>query len=221
MRQQPAANPLVPRLLALGTLLLTAMQASAAPATQPAAKAATLSGKVTAEAGKRLPEMIVFLEPADAGRTFPPPAEPVHISQRQAQFTPNVVVVCVGQAVDFSNDETTPVEHNVFSRSPAKPFDLGLYRPATGPRLVTFDKPGPVRLACSIHRFMDGVVYVCPTPFYARVNPDDGTYRIDGVPPGAWRVRTWQRNQRFNDRDVAVNIGAGQVVEQNLEMSRK
>jgi len=39
------------------------------------------------------------------------------------------MIVTVGQAVDFLNDEDRLIEHNVFSNSPAKRFDLGLYRP--------------------------------------------------------------------------------------------
>jgi plastocyanin len=194
------------------------------PATRPApaAKPAMVSGKVSAEEGKPLPEMIVYLEPANPAeaQAFTVPKEPIHVSQREAKFTPSLVVVCVGQGVDFRNDEVRPVEHNVFSRSPTKPFDLGLYRPGTGQKLVTFDKPGAVRQFCSIHRYMDGVIYVCPTPFYARVGAD-GTYRIENVPPGSWKLKTWQRNQRFNEKEILLKLVQGQSAEQSFEMNRK
>lgn len=208
----------------LAWVIVPLATAADTPVTRPAAAAsstpATISGRVAAEGGKPLPELIVYLESPDPAARFPAPREPVHVSQREAKFTPSLVVVCVGQAVDFSNDEAKPVEHNVFSRSPPRPFDLGLYRPGTGPKLVGFDKPGPVRLFCSIHRFMDGVIFVCPTPFYARVGPD-GAYRIDNVPPGPWRLKTWQRNQRFNEREVTVSVGPGQAVGQDLELTRR
>jgi plastocyanin len=207
--------------------LLVAPSFAAVPATlpapaAPAARPAMVSGKVSAEEGKPLPEMIVYLEPANpaAAPSFAIPKEPVHVSQREAKFTPSLVVVCVGQAVDFRNDEVRPVEHNVFSRSPTKPFDLGLYRPGTGQKLVTFDKPGAVRLFCSIHRYMDGVIFVCPTPFYARVGAD-GTYRIENVPPGSWKLKTWQRNQRFNEKEIPLKLAEGQAAEQSFEMNRK
>ena len=195
-------------------------QSSPQPATKPAATTATIAGKITAEQGKTLPEMIVYLESTDPAMKFTPPKEPIHVSQRDAKFTPSLIVVCVGQSVDFSNDEPRPLEHNVFSRSPAKPFDLGLYQPGTGPKLVKFDTPGMIRLFCSIHRYMDGVIFVTPTPFHAKV-AEDGTYRIEDVPAGEWKVKTWQRNARFNEREFAVKTTAGQTVEQNAEMSRK
>jgi plastocyanin len=168
----------------------------------PPAAAGTVAGRVSAAGGRRLPEMIVYLEPADPAVRFPAPAEVAHVSQREAKFTPSLVVVSVGQSVDFNNDEARPIEHNVFSRSPAKPFDLGLYRPGSGPRLLTFDKPGPVCLFCSIHKFMDGAIYVCPTPYFARVGAD-GAYRIDNVPPGGWRLKTWHRTSSQERRSQA------------------
>ena len=194
--------------------------AAPAPATRPAARPGAVAGRVAAEGGKPLPEMVVFLESTDPSRKFPPPKEVVKVSQKDAKFTPSLVVIAAGQTVDFRNDEARPIEHNVFSRSPAKSFDLGLYRPGTGDQLVTFETPGAVRLFCSIHRYMDGVVYVCPTPFFARVSRD-GTYRIDDVPPCEYLVKTWQRNPRFSDREAAVRVTEGATIEVNLELSRK
>jgi plastocyanin len=185
-------------------------------ATQPAT--GSIAGRVTAAAGQ-LPEMIVFLEPVNPATVFGPPAQRASISQKGAKFSPSLLVVSVGQTVDFHNDEDRPIEHNVFSRSSARPFDLGLYRPPET-RSVVFDKPGPVRLYCSIHRYMDGLIYVCPTPFFARVAPD-GSYRIDAVPVGDWRLKTWQRSARFNEQDRPLAITTAPQTTINLEMRRE
>lgn len=200
-------------------LLTSTLVADPQPTSQPAPRA-SVAGKITTEQGKPLPEMIVYLEPVDSSIRFETPRETIHVSQRDAKFTPSLIVVCVGQSIDFSNDEPRSLEHNVFSRSPARPFDLGLYKPGTGPKLVKFDTPGMVRLFCSIHRYMDGVVFVTPTPFHARV-AEDGSYRMDAVPPGEWKLKTWQRNARFNEQEFLLKATAGETTERNLEMSRK
>lgn len=187
---------------------------AAAPASQPAG--VSISGKVVATGA--LPEMIVYLESADPAAKFDPPAEAAEISQKGAQFSPSLLVICAGQTVDFKNDETRPIEHNVFSRSPVQPFDLGLYRPPEGKKVV-FNTPGAVRLYCSIHRLMDGMIYVCPTPFWASVQPD-GSYEIQRVPPGQWRLKTWQRSARYDEQDVAVKTDASPV-NVDLQLSRK
>ena len=69
----------------------------------------TVSGRITVPAGGMLPEMVVYLEPADAAQPVPAPAQQlVVVSQRGAKFSPALVVVSVGQSVEFRNDELTP-----------------------------------------------------------------------------------------------------------------
>jgi len=150
-----------------------------------AESAVVVQGTIRAQ-GQPLPaETIVFLEPKDATRHFPVPATRARISQKGAQFSPALTVVSVGQSVEFVNDEDRSVEHNVFSNASGSAFDLGLFPPGQS-RSVAFDTAGPIVLYCSVHKFMDGVVYVCPTSLFSRVD-NDGHYRIEGVPPGNTR----------------------------------
>jgi hypothetical protein len=143
----------------------------------------------------------------------------VKVSQKGAQFAPPLSIITVGQAVDFPNDEDRLIEHNVFSNAPAKRFDLGLYPPGQT-RSVTFDKPGAVFLYCSIHRHMDGVIFVSPTPFTSRVDPD-GSFKIDNVPPGNWTLKTWQRRKRFPEQTTPLVIEANKSVPVKVEFRRK
>src|SRR6185369_12770352 len=122
----PEANRLLIRTsLALCMLILTS-SARAAPTTAPVG---SVEGTVTAESEVPLAEMVVYLESPEADRKMPAPADAVKVSQKGAQFEPRLVIVALGQAVDFLNDEDRLIEHNVFSNSPAKRFDLGLYSP--------------------------------------------------------------------------------------------
>lgn len=204
-------------------------QEAARPAPAPAHRAENpdaaggkVTGRVTVPAGHRMPEVVVFLESADPAFTFDPPAEPVAVSQKGAKFDPAVVVVPVGTRVEFRNDEERPgVEHNVFANSEPKKFDLGLHGPGKRAELVLFDKPGAVRLRCSVHRYMEGVVYVTPTPHFATAR-GDGTFEIGGVPPGAYRLRTWQWGPRYRERSVPVTVDdGGRATEVVVELSRK
>lgn len=190
--------------------------AADAPSTQPAS---SVTGAVIAEGDVPLAEMVVYLESPDPDRPMPPAPPPVKVSQKDAQFAPRMIVVTVGQSVEFLNDETRPIEHNVFSNSPAKRFDLGLYGPGQS-KTVVFDNPGPVALLCSIHRYMDGMIYVAPTPYTSRVNPD-GKYEIANVPPGDWIVKTWQRRKRFLEQSVPVTVAADKPSDVTLELKRK
>src|SRR3954469_1130874 len=187
------------------TLLLLILVGSTtfAQTTQPA-----IRGTVHVEPGKPMPGLVVYLESADPSIQFPAPAEVATISQQGAKFSPSLLIIAAGQRVDFLNDENRPIEHNVFSQSPPKQFDLGLWRPPTR-KTVTFEKPGLVRLFCSIHRYMDGIIYVCPTPFYTTVNAE-GKFTIAGAPPGEYILKTWQRTPRYSEQSQPIKITEGQ-----------
>lgn len=202
--------------ISLAFLLAGASLVSAQATTQPTG---TISGKVVVSGDVPLAEMVVYLESADPQMKLPAPTQTAKISQKGAKFAPALTIVSVGQSVDFVNDEEKLIEHNVFSNAPAKRFDLGMYPPGQS-RTVTFDKPGPVFLYCSIHRYMDGVVYVAPTPFFSRVNAD-GTWRIANVPAGKWIVQTWQRRRRFKEASEPVTVEAGKQASVDLELKRK
>jgi len=203
-------------LLVICTHAAATLARAEAPATQPGA---SVTGVVTSESEVPLSEMVVFLESPDPARAVPAATQPVTVSQKGAQFEPRLVVVTVGQSVEFLNDEDRPIEHNVFSNSPTKRFDLGLYRPGES-KSVMFDKAGPVFLFCSIHRYMDGVIFVSPTPFTSRVDKD-GRYTIDNVPPGEWVVKTWQRRKRFPEKSIPVTVDLSKPAVVNLELKRK
>ena len=211
-------------LLPIAAVLLIAA-AGPSPTPQPAPREGrvTITGKVTSDSEVPLSEMVVYLEPAGGDATAAslggsPPPPNVQVRQKGAKFDPALVIVSVGQTVEFHNDEDKPIEHNVFSNAPAKKFDLGLYPPSQF-KSVTFDKPGAVFLYCSIHRFMDGVVYVCPTPFHSRVGPN-GTYTISDVPPGKYTLKTWQRRRRFPEKSEPLDLTNGQPRTLNLELRR-
>jgi len=219
------ANPLaegsavsVPAPVQETALAASATTSGRSPPGQPI-PAATLRGTLRAESEVPLSEMVIYLESSDPSRRFPRPAQPARISQEGARFSPALLIVPVGQTVEFPNDEKRPIEHNVFSNAPAKRFDLGLFRPGET-RSVSFDKPGPVFLYCSIHRYMDGVIYVAPTPYFSRVGPG-GSYQIADIPAGTWALKTWQRRKRFPELTVLLNLTPGQPFVQDLELKRK
>ena len=183
-----------------------------------AADSGVVEGRIVVDGGGRLPTVVVYLESTDPGREYAAPSERPKIRQKGAKFAPSLLVICVGQTVDFPNDEDRPIQHNVFSKSVAHSFDLGLYRPGKS-KSVKFDEPGAVRLHCSIHKHMDGVIYVCPTPFFARV-ADDGRFRIESIPDGEYELRTWQQKRRYLDRSVRVKVAAERPTKVKLELRR-
>jgi plastocyanin len=196
------------------------------PTTQPATRtSAIVEGTIKLPPEALVSEIVVYLSPED-GQTTTPPSQPARISQKGAKFRPALLVICLGQTVDFLNDEDRPIQHNVFSNSPATQFDLGLFGPGEK-RSVTFERPGAVLLYCSVHRQMDGVIYVAPSPYFfvvaeeGKPRDENPRYEIDDVPPGRWKVQTWQHHKRYLETAADVVTLAGQTCQQDLELGKK
>jgi plastocyanin len=154
--------------------------------------------------------IVVYLEAVAAAA--PRPAAAVEVRQHLARFEPAFTVVPVGAEVRMPNDDT--IFHNVFSYSRPNDFDLGLYGAGEAPT-VRFRSPGLVRIYCSIHENMNGLIFVTPSSLYAL--PDArGGYRIGGVPPGRYRLRAWSERLPVWTRDLDLRPGQSAEVEMRL-----
>ena len=141
---------------------------------------------------------LVFLE--DVRGSFPPPTAHATMAQRGLTFLPHVLPIVVGATVDFPNEDD--LQHNVFSYSPTRRFDLGRY--CTGDsRPVTFDRVGLVRVCCEIHSHMKGFIIVLQNPYFAFAGTD-GRYRIEDVPVGTYRVSVWHEDYKLRASTVEV-----------------
>jgi len=145
-----------------------------------------------------------------------PRAEPYVMSTRRKQFVPHVLAVSAGESVRFPNED--PILHNVFSQSPNNAFDSGQYGRGDG-KLVTFEKPGLVRVYCNVHHSMYGFVLVLDTPFHTRTDAQ-GRFRLSGLPDGEGELVV------FHDRGAplrkAVVVEAASVpLALTLELNRR
>jgi plastocyanin len=148
-----------------------------------------LTGHRNASAHKRkdYSGVVVWLEPLGARAPLPLPSHHTEMIQKNKKFSPHILVIPVGTQVDFPNFD--PIFHNAFSSYSGQPFDVGLYPPGTS-RSVLFKREGVVRVFCNIHQTMSAIIVVLKTPWFAVTNPQ-GAFRIQGVPPGEYRLRVF------------------------------
>lgn len=159
-----------------------AMLAFAAPA-----PAGSLEIAIRDPGGRGVQDVVVVAVPAVAGHAQPARAPEATMDQQGRRFVPQVLVVRTGTVVAFPNSDT--VSHQVYSFSPARRFQLALYKGEAHPPL-TFDKPGLVVLGCNIHDEMIGYIYVTDSPWFAKTGAD-GTAAIRDVPAGSYRLEVW------------------------------
>ena len=150
------------------------------------------------------------------------------MDQRNLEFVPHILPILVGATVQFPNNDK--VEHNVFSLSRTKQFNLGSYKTGES-KSVVFDKPGIVELRCDVHAEMAAYILVLKNPYFALTDekgrfeiPDSrylnriGLTGIEKLPPGKYFVRTWHEKLK-SQREAVVVPESGDVTLQ-LDLTR-
>ena len=134
--------------------------------------------------------------------------EPAVMTTRRKQFVPRVLPITAGTAVRFPNED--PILHNAFSTAPDNAFDTGQY--GTGPgQTHTFAKPGLVKVYCNLHSQMSATIVVLDHSFFT-VPSSDGSFRLDDVPAGQYKLGAWHERIGENITPVAVTPGSTATV---------
>lgn len=183
----------------------------------------SVSGKIemTEKVRARAGTVLVLLEPVDAKTQLAKNPAKHQVKQRDAKFIPSFLVVTKGDSIEFTNDEPVALEHNVYSFSDPKKFDLGLFGKKGDGRTVSFDTPGEVAIFCSVHKFMEGTVYVAPTAFFATADARTGEFQVKDVPPGSWKLRTWSSAKRYANEETPVTVKDGATATVTLTLGRR
>ena len=153
--------------------------------------AASIEVMVRDASGKSVSDAVVYAVPVGAA-VEPKVARTAAIEQVDREFVPYVSVIQVGTQVEFPNRD--PIQHHVYSFSPAKTFEIKLYT-GRAPGTILFDKPGVITIGCNIHDWMIGYVLVVPTPFFVKVDAA-GDARLRDLRPGTYEVRAWHPLQK-------------------------
>jgi plastocyanin len=150
-------------------------------------EAADISVMIVDRDGRGVGEVVVAAVPAAANPGPSPSPKPAVMDQRNREFVPRVLAVSVGTSVEFPNNDS--VSHQVYSFSPAKRFQLPLYKGQIHPP-VTFDRPGLVVLGCNIHDAMVGYIYVTDAAYFGVTAPEGGL-TLKELPKGDYRIVIW------------------------------
>jgi plastocyanin len=150
---------------------------------------------------KGIANAVVWLEGA---KGLAPPKGPFRLDQKNCLFAPYVQVVSRGAPVIFGNSDA--VLHNVHAATGGSALIFNKPIPIKGQTFTeVFAEAGVVRIKCDIHTWMTAWLFVSDTA-YAAVTNADGRYAFPGVPPGAYRLRTW--HELFGEKSQPVTVSA-------------
>jgi len=167
-------------------------------------RAEQLRASVVDQTGAPVADAVVYAMPIGA-KAPPPKTATAVIDQIKRRFVPLVSVVRTGTAVSFPNRDN--IEHDVYSFSPAKRFELHLYHGVPA-KPVVFDQPGLVVMGCNIHDQMIAYLLVVDTPWFAKTDAS-GQASIDDIPAGAYRLAAWHYRMPAQAPHPVRDVNAG------------
>lgn len=153
--------------------------------------------------GKAPRGAIVSLVPLPA-REMPLPEGPAIMDQYAKQFVPDMLLVRVGQQVEFRNSEDSPHNVNVHRI----PTGAEVFSVATAPyqkHVHTFEQPGQYAVSCDIHPGMTATVVATSTPYVA-IADDSGNFSWSDVPAGDYTLN-WVLSGKTGEKKVSVASG--------------
>jgi plastocyanin len=179
----------------------------------------TVTGRVSIrerdeESSKDLATAVIYLAAAGGGNAGSRRAD-TEIAMHDKEYIPHVRVVPAGSVVAFPNQD--PFRHNVFSNSPAGPFDLGLTPRGRAAR-NTFRRAGVYAIYCNIHSRMSAFVIAVGTPWFTQAQAD-GSFSLTNVPPGRYTLHVW--HERGGEASQPIEVGEAGVADLAVQLDAR
>jgi len=77
-----------------------------------------------------------------------------------------------------------------------------------------------MKVECDQHDFMHSFVFVANNPYYAVVGKD-GTFKIENVPAGKYKLKTWHGYLKKNPKYKRIRIQAGKTKTVDFQYQNK
>jgi hypothetical protein len=124
------------------------------------------------------------------------PKTAVMIAMKDFVFAPHVVALCVDQPLEMVPVDDVP--HNPHILAGDNPeFCESQQKAGLKKTKICCNPEIGGRIVCNIHNWMSATFHVLPHPFFA-ITGDDGTFKIDGIPPGEYEFEAWQESEKLD-----------------------
>lgn len=134
--------------------------------------------------------------------TFELPTSSVALERRGCRFVPHVLGMRVGQPLTILNSD--PTHHNSHPTPKNNAEWNFTHAPGAAAIIKTFDRPETfIPFKDNQHPWEKAYVGVFSHPFFA-VSDENGSYRIEGLPPGQYTVVAW--HESFGEKTVDVTF---------------
>jgi hypothetical protein len=169
--------------------------------------------------GARLADVVVWLPDVREGKALP--LEGRHdLTIEHCRLEPRVQVATVGGTVNLRAMDATAHRTRFVRRGDgARLAEIATTEPmSVVPDEDVLRQPGQIEVTCDAHPSARAWLFAFDHP-YAAVTTQDGSARLDAVPPGRWRVLAW--HERYGLVEGTATVVAGQEVEVKLDLKAR
>jgi hypothetical protein len=163
-----------------------------------------------------LQNVFVYVKDGLGAYGFPVPTEPVVLDQDKCRYTPRVLGVRVGQALQIRNSD--PLLHNVRSNAVINQ-SFNKSTPIEGMKFdhVFATKEVMVPFKCDVHGWMSAYVGVLDHPYFGTTAPD-GKVVLANLPPGTYTIEAW--HEQLGTTTQQITIGAKESKDVSFSFAR-
>ena len=149
-----------------------------------------------------LRNVFVYVKTGLEGKSFTVPDQPVVLDQNGCMYKPHVLGIQARQNLKVvSSDNTT---HNIHPLPQINREWNVSQAPGADPILRSFARPeATIPVKCNQHPWMRAYIHVIDHPFYA-VTGDDGSYKLDGLPPGDYEIEAVHEELGASKQKITV-----------------
>lgn len=147
--------------------------------------------------------------------SFDTPSSAATLDQNGCHYKPHVLGVQTKQNINITNSD--PTQHNIHP-TPKNNEEWNQSQGSGAPPIVkSFAKSEVlIPVKCNQHPWMKAYIGVLKHPFFA-VSKEDGSFEIQGVPPGKYTVAFWHEKFGEKTKDVEVSSKGSVTADQAFD----
>jgi len=168
-----------------------------------------------------LNDVVVYLDKVKEGKAFDESQAAGAVNQEGCAFDPFIQIMHNDNTFMAKNSDS--VSHNIHTYEilgRAKKTVFNISQPDKGDitKTVKLKRGTAMKVECDQHDFMHGFVFVAKNPYYAMV-AEDGSYSIEGVPAGKYKIMAWHGT--LKEQKGSVEVTAGGAASTDFEFKAK
>jgi hypothetical protein len=177
------------------------------PADQQAGCGPKITRHLVSANGTKIGGALVWITDIRSGKPLPIPRR-FEIQNSDCLLSPTLQAVNAPGTINFASEDVALHRNHIINVATGEMVGIAPFN--DNGEIIPFDrlldKPVELEVTCEIHPWAKAYIVVLDHPYFATTSAN-GTFSIDGVPPGTYHVRAWHPSLGLSDQTVTVTAG--------------